>query len=72
MNNIQQLRVQLEKMYEKMGGEKLEEDVATILNELQASLNTVLDELAHKFAKRLVVEIENFFLIEGVFNVESL
>lgn len=72
MNNIQQLRVQLEKMYEKMGGEKLEEDVATILNELQASLNTVLDELAHKFAKRSVVEIENFFLIEGVFNVESL
>lgn len=72
MNNIQQLRVQLEKMYEKMGGEKLEEDVATILNELQASLNTVLDELAHKFAKRSVVEIENFFLIEGVFNVETL
>ncbi|XP_037781406.1 protein unc-13 homolog B-like isoform X4 [Penaeus monodon] len=57
MNNIQQLRVQLEKMYEKMGGEKLEEDVATILNELQASLNTVLDELAHKFAKSLEVRI---------------
>ena len=33
--------------------ENLEEDVATILNELQDSLNTVLDELAMKFAKRL-------------------
>ncbi|ROT68600.1 hypothetical protein C7M84_013253 [Penaeus vannamei] len=33
------------------------EDVATILNELQASLNTVLDELAHKFAKSLEVRI---------------
>ncbi|XP_076049054.1 unc-13 isoform X1 [Oratosquilla oratoria] len=53
MNNIQQLRVQLEKMYEKMGGEALEEDVATILNELQGSLNTVLDDLAQMFAKSL-------------------
>lgn len=52
MNNIQQLRVELQKMYQKMGGESLEEDVATILNELQGSLNTVLDELAQKFAKR--------------------
>ncbi|KAK8738835.1 hypothetical protein OTU49_003700 [Cherax quadricarinatus] len=57
MNNIQQLRVQLEKMYEKMGGGNLEEDVATILNELQGTLNTVLDELAHKFAKSLECRI---------------
>lgn len=64
MNNIQQLRVQLEKMYEKMGGEKLEEDVATILNELQASLNTVLDELAHKFAKRW--ETQNTVIMEYI------
>ncbi|CAL4060144.1 unnamed protein product [Meganyctiphanes norvegica] len=57
INNIQQLRVQLEKMYEKMGGEKLEGDVATILNELQQTLNTVLDELAQQFAKSLEPKI---------------
>ncbi|KAL7642692.1 UNVERIFIED_CONTAM: hypothetical protein RMT77_007257 [Armadillidium vulgare] len=57
MNNIQQLRVELQKMYQKMGGESLEEDVATILNELQGSLNLVLDDLAQKFAKSLEPKI---------------
>ncbi|XP_050676321.1 protein unc-13 homolog A isoform X3 [Leptidea sinapis] len=57
MNNIQQLRVQLEKMFEAMGGTKLERDAADILHDLQQSLNSTLDDLASMFANSLEIRI---------------
>ena len=55
MNNIQQTRIQLEKTYQSMGGQELEEDAASILNQMQSKLNGVLDHLAHVFAIRFVI-----------------
>ena len=54
MNNIQQTRIQLEKTYQSMGGQQLEEDAASVLTKLQSTLNGVLDQLAQVFAERCV------------------
>lgn len=58
MNNVQQLRVQLEKIYENMGGTSLDPSANTVLTNLQKKLNAVLDKLSGQFAESLVPKIQ--------------
>jgi len=61
MNNIQQLRIQLEKVYEIMGGKRLDKVAQENLSNLQSKLNLVLEKLAAKFVNMYVFTIHREF-----------
>ncbi|KAM7538174.1 hypothetical protein Aperf_G00000064790 [Anoplocephala perfoliata] len=60
MNNIQQCRVQLEKVYEAMGGDQnLKEDTKVVMHDLQQMLNDSIDEMAEKYSAALCSPVLN-------------
>ncbi|XP_031569082.1 protein unc-13 homolog B-like isoform X2 [Actinia tenebrosa] len=67
MNNIQQTRIMLEKLYEAMGGERISPECSEVFKELQVQLNHNLDELCVIFVGSLENNVK-----ESIRNVGSI
>eukprot|EP00112_Aurelia_sp_Birch-Aquarium-sp1_P008157 Seg1895.4 transcript_id=Seg1895.4/GoldUCD/mRNA.D3Y31 product="Protein unc-13 B" protein_id=Seg1895.4/GoldUCD/D3Y31 len=58
MNNVQQVRVQVQKLFESAGPNKLTDETKELFQDLQKYLNLSLDELSAIYAQSLVPKFE--------------